>query len=256
MLLSDRSIRELCVPDKFGNIPPNPMLTPFSEGKQDGVISYGLCSAGYDLRLGNKLLIFKNSYNEVINPKKFKDSNYLKRVFDEVLPNEDGVYILPSGPSYALGFSVEHIHIPRTLKGRCVGKSTYARCGVLVNTTPLEPGWKGHLTIEISNISPCPVMIFANEGIAQLEFEILNFVPECDYESKGGKYNNQGPEPIAARVKDHIPKKDQDNDPPCEKYTFKCKECGTDVTTLMNDKERRYGGCPCGSFDIEANAAV
>jgi dCTP deaminase len=185
------------------------MLFPFSEGVQSGgVISYGLSHAGYDLRLGKELWVFKNSYNEIVNPKKFKDEEYRRRVFDIVTPNQVeypylplGAFVIP-GHSYALGASFEHIHIPKHIKGRCVGKSTLARCGILINTTPLEPNWKGHLTIEISNISPCPAIVFAMEGIAQLEFELLSSLPEIDYEAKGGKYQSQGSYPVPARVKE------------------------------------------------------
>jgi dCTP deaminase len=91
--------------------------------------------------------------------------------------------------------------MPRNLKGQCVGKSTYARCGIIVNTTPLEPGWEGHLTIEIANTSPCEVWLYAGEGIAQLGFELLLSEPEVDYAQKKGKYNKQGPEPTTARTK-------------------------------------------------------
>ncbi len=185
------------------------MLDPFSEGVQGGsVISYGLSHAGYDLRLGNELMIFKNSWNATIDPKRFKDENYCKKVFDVVEPVEmvrefgtNWQYILPPH-SYALGASLEYIRIPRHIKGRCVGKSTLARCGILINTTPLEPGWHGHLTIEISNITPCPALIYAREGIAQLEFEQLSCEPDGDYSQKVGKYQGQGSSPVPARVKE------------------------------------------------------
>lgn len=198
MMLCDRDIRALCNPTL-----PQAMISPFSEGVQGGgVISYGLSHAGYDLRLGHELFVFKNSYNEIIDPKRFRDEDYRRRVFDIVFPHkETGAYIIPPH-SYALGASFEYIHIPRWLKGRCVGKSTLARCGVLINTTPLEPGWHGHLTIEISNISPCPGLVYAGEGIAQLEFEELKGIPEIDYESKGGKYQAQGSRPVPAKVKE------------------------------------------------------
>lgn len=225
MLLNDNDIRNLCRPPSW---PLNPdvdwerdcaMIYPFSEGVQGNkVVSYGLSHAGYDLRLGNELLIFKNSWNETVDPKQFNDANYRHRVFDTVTPKIQGAikaaypgdkeaeleqryYIIPPH-SYALGASLEYLRIPTHIKGRCVGKSTYARCGILINTTPLEPGWEGHLTIEISNISPCPAMIYAGEGIAQLEFELLTSPPKQDYAGKAGKYNKQGSSPVPARVKE------------------------------------------------------
>ncbi len=186
MILVDHQIRTLCV-----NV-HEPMIDPFSETvSESGVISYGLTSAGYDLRLAPEILLFKTSYGEILDPKLFGDQNYRRRVF-EMLDTDDGSIVIPPG-SYVLARSVERLHIPRHLKGRVVGKSTYARIGVLINTTPLEPGWKGTLTIEIGNVTPCPVRIHVGEGIAQLELEELNGLPEADYSQKpgGGKYNNQ-----------------------------------------------------------------
>lgn len=198
MLLSDREIRRLCIHD--GKLLKQPMLAPFSECVQGGgVISYGLTSAGYDLRLSSTLLVFKNTYNEIIDPKRFKDDDYKRRVFDEVCKPAGDSFVLPPH-SYALGMSLEYIRVPRSLKGRCVGKSTLARCGILINTTPLEPGWHGHLTIEISNITPCPALVFSGEGIAQLEFELMTEEPEIDYGMKDGKYQGQT-EVTPARVK-------------------------------------------------------
>jgi dCTP deaminase len=187
MLLSDWEIRERC--DHSSEM--YRMIHPFSEGVQGGgVISYGLSHAGYDLRLGEEIFIFKNTYNEIIDPKRFKDEEYRARVFDVIKARKDSPspYIIPPH-SYALGVSLEYLRMPLDLKGRVVGKSTLARCGVLINTTPLEPGWHGHLTIEISNITPCPAMIYAREGIAQLEFELLSSKPESSYEGK--KYQGQ-----------------------------------------------------------------
>lgn len=208
MLLCDTSIRNLCLVKGTDEPLAYPMLHPYSPGVQSGgVISYGQSHAGYDLRLGGYLLVFKNSYNELIDPKRFKDENYRQRVFDKVHPS-DGTRLVPHGAfvipphSYALGNSYEFIRIPSHLKGRCVGKSTLARCGILINTTPLEPGWYGHLTIEISNITPCPALVYTMEGIAQLEFELLDYVPNFDYEAKGGKYLGQGNEPVPARIKE------------------------------------------------------
>ncbi len=216
MILSDRDIRALCKPPCWpvavntGDVwlpEKHSMIHPFSEGVQTGeVISYGLSHAGYDLRLGDTLLVFKNTWNMTIDPKLFRSQEYRDKVFDKVTPSiaapgKNGHYIIPPH-SYALGVSFEYLRIPRHLKGRCVGKSTMARCGLLINTTPAEPGWEGHLTIEISNISPCPAIVYANEGIAQMEFETLTAEPEVDYAQKAGKYNKQGYEPVPARVKE------------------------------------------------------
>lgn len=213
MLLNDRDIRALCKPpcwpinDDTEWDKTKSMIHPFSEGVQGGgVVSYGLSHAGYDLRLGDELLIFKNSWNEILDPKRFKDDDYRSRVFDLVKTRTRGVnvglhFAIPAH-SYALGASLEYLRIPNHIKGRCVGKSTYARCGILINTTPLEPGWEGHLTIEISNISPCPAFVYAGEGIAQLEFELLTAVPSINYADKAGKYQGQGASPVPARVKE------------------------------------------------------
>jgi dCTP deaminase len=199
-ILVDHQIRRMChpkSPDSF-----KPMLAPFSEGKQDGVISYGLTSAGYDLRLGRQVFVFKNSFNELMDPKRLKqDEAYLNRVFDVRKDMADGTMVVLPAHSYLLAYSLEYIWLPGNIKGTCVGKSTLARCGLIVNTTPLEPGWHGHLTIEIGNISPCPVPIYVGEGIAQLEFHVLGGIPEIDYAKKGGKYQGQGAEPVPGTVK-------------------------------------------------------
>jgi dCTP deaminase len=213
MLLNDENIRKLCVFDEeIGG--QRRFLVPFADAFQGReVISYGLSHAGYDFRLGNELWVFKNSYGTMINPKLFKHEGYRKKLFDIVYPgafipidadlNMEHVanaYIIPAH-SYALGVTLEHIDVPTNLKGRCVGKSTLARCGILINTTPLEPGWRGYLTLEISNITPCPAVIFAGEGIAQLEVEHLIAPPKVDYDAKDGKYQDQGAAPVPARTK-------------------------------------------------------
>lgn len=185
MILTDKTIRELC-------LGPCRMVEPFSETVgEGGVISYGLCSAGYDLRLAPEVFLFKSSYGEILDPKKFKDKDYVRRVFEE-LDTGDGTVVVPPN-SYVLARSFEYLRIPRHLKARCTGKSTYARVGVLVNTTPLEPGWHGHLTVEIGNVTPCPVRLYVGEGVCQVEFEELGGLPEYDYTQKsgGGKYQGQ-----------------------------------------------------------------
>lgn len=197
-ILVDHQIRRLSVRAK------EPLLDPFVEGTQGGgVVSYGLTSAGYDLRLGRKVLVFKNTFNELMDPKRFKrDEEYFKKVFDSLEQLKDGQQVILPPHSYLLAYSLEYIRIPDWLKGTCVGKSTYARCGILVNTTPLEPGWHGNLTIEIGNISPCPVPIYVAEGVAQLEFHRLDATPETDYAKKQGKYQGQGAEPVPGKVKE------------------------------------------------------
>lgn len=190
MILNDRDIRKLCeAPLYFGN---RPMIDPFSEAVSGGgVISYGLSHAGYDLRLGPDILLFDNRLGETVNPKRFADPEYRCKMFREFpgLKVGEEFHIPPHG--YILGHSLEYLRIPDHLKGRCVGKSTLARSGILINTTPLEPGWEGHLTIEIGNQTPCPAVVFIGEGIAQLEFEVLTDIPEVTYAQKKGKYQGQ-----------------------------------------------------------------
>lgn len=196
-LLIDTQIRTLALEQG--------MLQPFIEGEQgNDIISRGLTSAGYDLRLGHTVKIFKNTFCRRIDPKAMKrDPEGVSKMFDVITGLKDGdQVVLPPAPSYILAYSLEYIRMPRHLKGRCVGKSTWARCGVIVNTTPIEPMWEGHLTIEIANVSPCEVVLYAGEGIAQLEFETLAGACEIDYEMKGGKYQRQGAEPVAAKVKE------------------------------------------------------
>lgn len=202
MLLNDENIRGLCVDDPleglsfvcgpFGRLRTNePLIDPFSEAVSgNGVISYGLTSAGYDLRLAPELEIFKNASGEVLDVKRFSDPEYRRRMLDSNPVPFNWGFVLPPG-NYALGRSVEYLRIPRFLKARCVGKSTLARAGILINTTPLEPGWEGHLTIEIGNVTNCPAVLYPGEGIAQLEFELLTAPPQIDYAQKGGKYQRQ-----------------------------------------------------------------
>lgn len=203
MILCDKTIRKLCLGTAKKPVDPDKALIwPFVESHQLDVISYGLTSSGYDMRLGTTYLVFKNVSNVAVNPKKMKnDITYAAKFLEKCEVEGDGDVIMVPPHSYILGYSVEYFRVPRTLSGTCVGKSTYARCGIVVNTTPLEPGWDGHLTIEIANVAPCPIELFAGEGIAQVRFEMLDKKPECDYAKKQGKYQSQGPEPIPARVK-------------------------------------------------------
>ncbi len=171
-VLSDKEIRKL-----------KGMIEPFSEEQvREGVISYGLSSYGYDIRIAPEFKIFTNVNNVIIDPKGF--------VGGEFVDFEGDVCIIPPN-SFALGRSIEYIKMPRDLLAICLGKSSYARCGIIVNVTPLEPEWEGHITIEISNTTPLPAKIYANEGIAQLIFLKANEVCEVSYKDKHGKYQGQ-----------------------------------------------------------------
>lgn len=168
-LLPDHLIRELI------------SIEPFSEGiKREGIISYGLTSTGYDFRLGRKFKVFTNIHGAIIDPK-----NINEKVFHTI---EDADFCIIPPNSYILGESVEYLKIPRDISCLCVGKSTYARCGIIVNVTPGEPEWEGRWTIEISNSSPVPAKVYAEEGIMQVLF--FRSVTECNtsYADKKGKY--------------------------------------------------------------------
>jgi dCTP deaminase len=210
MILSDHEIEELCtkIPqgytDHTGKVwrVSNPLIAPFTKCIEgDDIISYGLTSAGYDIRLGHHFKIYKNISGESIDPLRFKkDPDYVKRMFEDVhQPKVGGPVNIPPG-GYLLGGTMEYFHIPRFLKGYCVGKSTYARCGIIVNVTPLEPEWDGYLTVEISNSSPCPATVYAGYGIAQIDFHCLFGNVQVSYKDKKGKYQGQDPVTLA-RVK-------------------------------------------------------
>ncbi len=171
-VLSDKEIRRL-----------KGMIEPFSEEQvREGVISYGLSSYGYDIRIAPEFKIFTNVNNVIIDPKGFVGGEFVDFTGD--------VCIIPPN-SFALGRSIEYIKMPRDLLAICLGKSSYARCGIIVNVTPLEPEWEGHITIEISNTTPLPAKIYANEGIAQLIFLKADEVCEVSYKDKKGKYQGQ-----------------------------------------------------------------
>jgi dCTP deaminase len=159
------------------------MIEPF-EGRQvrAGVISYGVSSYGYDMRVAREFKIFTNVMTSIVDPKNF-DTN----CFVEV---DTDVCIVPPN-SFALARSVEYFRIPRNILTVTVGKSTYARCGIITNVTPFEPEWEGHVTLEISNTTPLPAKIYANEGIAQVLFFEGNEDPEVSYRDKKGKYQSQ-----------------------------------------------------------------
>ena len=175
-ILCDSQIREL-----IG-------IEPFEENiKRSGRVSYGVSSYGYDIRVGSVFKIFTNVNAEVIDPKKFSDRSFVTVDTDET--GRDYVLIPPN--SFALCETVEVVEMPRDCLAICVGKSTYARCGIIVNVTPLEPEWRGKVTIEISNTTPLPAKIYANEGIAQVLFFQGDEPCEVSYKDKKGKYQAQ-----------------------------------------------------------------
>ena len=159
------------------------MIEPFTDRQvREGVISYGVSSYGYDVRVGNEFKVFTNVYNTVVDPKAFDPRSFVDIVADEC--------IIPPN-SFALASTVEYFRIPRDILTVCLGKSTYARCGIIVNVTPFEPEWEGHVTIEISNTTPLPAKIYANEGIAQVLFFQGDEPCETSYKDKKGKYQAQ-----------------------------------------------------------------
>ncbi len=161
-------------------------IEPFEQSvKRTGCVSYGVSSYGYDVRVGPKFKIFTNVNSEVVDPK-----NFSPRGFVDVDADAVGHVLIPPN-SFALCETVEYFEIPRNILAICVGKSTYARCGIIVNVTPLEPEWKGRITIEISNTTPLPAKIYANEGIAQIIFLRGEKVCRTSYADKKGKYQNQ-----------------------------------------------------------------
>ena len=159
------------------------MIEPCVDGQMaKGVISYGLSAYGYDIRVSDEFKVFTNIFNSVVDPKSFDDKSF-------VSINSDVCMIPPN--SFALARSVEYFRIPRTVLTICVGKSTYARCGIIVNVTPFEPEWEGFVTLEISNTTPLPAKIYANEGIAQVLFFEADEVCNISYADKKGKYQKQ-----------------------------------------------------------------
>jgi len=159
------------------------MIEPFCPSLvSNGKISYGLSSYGYDVRIDNKFKIFTNINSTIVDPK-----NFDSRSFVDLTSN---VCIIPPN-SFALGKSVEYFRIPRNVIVLCIGKSTYARCGIIVNVTPLEPCWEGYITLEISNTTPLPAKIYAHEGISQLVFFETDEICQISYADRKGKYNKQ-----------------------------------------------------------------
>ena len=171
----DRWIRKMALEHK--------MIEPFEDRQvREGVISYGVSSYGYDIRVADDFRIFTNVNSTIVDPK-FFDSRSLVEF-------KGNVCIIPPN-SFALGRSVEYFRIPRNVLTVCLGKSTYARCGIIVNVTPLEPEWEGHVTLEFSNTTPLPAKIYANEGVAQMLFFESDEVCATSYADRGGKYQGQ-----------------------------------------------------------------
>ena len=174
-VLSDKWIKEMA---KTHN-----MISPFEDKQVRGTkISYGLSSFGYDARVSNEFKIFTNVNSEIIDPKNFKQNNFISKNGEEC--------IIPPN-SFMLSSTVEYFKIPNNIMVICLGKSTYARCGIIVNVTPLEPSWEGHVTLEFSNTTPLPAKIYANEGVAQFIFLKGNEKPDITYADRNGKYMKQ-----------------------------------------------------------------
>jgi len=171
----DRWIREMCVKHR--------MIEPFEEKQvRAGVISYGISSYGYDIRIAEEFKIFTNVNSSVVDPKHMDPAS--------MVDFKGPICVIPPN-SFALGRTVEYFRVPRNVLCTCVGKSTYARCGIITNVTPFEPEWEGFVTLEISNTTPLPARIYANEGIAQVLFFESDEPCETSYKDKAGKYQAQ-----------------------------------------------------------------
>ena len=174
-VLSDKTIRKLAIEEG--------MISPFEDKQvRDGKISYGLSSFGYDARVSEEFKIFTNVNSEIVDPKDFRPTNFVTKNVP--------VCIIPPN-SFVLARTIERFKIPKDILVICLGKSTYARCGIIVNVTPLEPGWEGNVTLEFSNTTPLPAKIYANEGVAQFIFLKGNETPEVTYADRKGKYMGQ-----------------------------------------------------------------
>ena len=164
------------------------MIEPFSDNqvrvdpKGNKLISYGVSSFGYDVRCSNEFKVFTNIHSVTVDPKQFDDNSFIDI-------HADSCVIPPN--SFALARTVEYFKIPRNVLTICLGKSTYARCGIIVNVTPLEPEWEGHVTLEFSNTTPLPAKIYANEGVSQFVFIKGNEKPNISYAKRKGKYMKQ-----------------------------------------------------------------
>ena len=174
-VLSDRWIKKMAIEKE--------MIKPFiAEQKSGKTISYGLSSFGYDARVSDEFKIFTDVDSAVVDPKNFNKNSFVSRKSKEC--------VIPPN-SFALASTVEYFKIPKDILVICLGKSTYARCGIIVNVTPLEPGWEGYVTLEFSNTTPLPAKIYANEGAAQFIFIQGNEKPETTYAQRNGKYMKQ-----------------------------------------------------------------
>ena len=174
-VLSDKWIKKMAL--------EKGMIKPFIEKQTAGNnISYGLSSFGYDARVSDEFKIFTDVDSAVVDPKNFKSNSFVSRKSKEC--------VIPPN-SFALASTVERFKIPRDVLVICLGKSTYARCGIIVNVTPLEPGWEGYVTLEFSNTTPLPAKIYANEGAAQFIFLKGNEIPDTTYDQRNGKYMKQ-----------------------------------------------------------------
>ena len=174
-VLSDKWIKKM--------VKKHNMISPF-EDKQvsENKISYGLSSFGYDARVSNEFKIFTDVNSETVDPKNFKKNSFISKTGEEC--------IIPPN-SFVLASTIEYFKIPENILVICLGKSTYARCGIIVNVTPLEPGWEGYVTLEFSNTSPLPAKLYANEGAAQFIFLKGNEKPKTTYADRKGKYMKQ-----------------------------------------------------------------
>lgn len=176
MVLSDNEIIE--------RVKAMGMIEPFVDHQVgQGVVSYGLSSYGYDFRVAREFKIFSNVNYTAVDPKRFDNNAFVDVETDD--------YCIVPPNSFALARTVEYFRIPRDIITVCLGKSTYARCGIIVNVTPLEPEWEGHVTLEFSNTTPLPAKIYANEGVAQLLFFESDEGCETSYRDRGGKYQGQ-----------------------------------------------------------------
>jgi len=172
---SDKWIRRMALEHR--------MIEPFSEKQvADGLISYGLSSYGYDIRIADEFKIFTNIHSAIVDPKNFDPRSFMDVKAD--------VCIIPPN-SFALARTIEYFRVPRSVITVCVGKSTYARCGIIVNVTPFEPEWEGIVTLEVSNTTPLPAKIYAGEGIAQVLFFEGDEMCETSYADRKGKYQSQ-----------------------------------------------------------------
>ena len=174
-VLSDKWIKKMSLEKE--------MIAPFVENQNRGDnISFGLSSYGYDARVSNEFKIFTNVHSTVVDPKNFSQESFVTK--------KEDVCIIPPN-SFVLASTVEYFKIPRDVLVICLGKSTYARCGIIVNVTPLEPEWEGHVTLEFSNTTNLPAKIYANEGVAQMLFFESDEVCATSYADRGGKYQGQ-----------------------------------------------------------------